>query len=218
MKQSITLITTLLITYLFLSSNICLAMEISSIQVAEGMSVQDVEKSLGVKRKKKKKSKKTKVKSNSDEKHSEVNVDRLLQELDGSQEKSKNTNNNDKVTADNSADSVVSIGVGNMKSMPYAEAIVINKITTKSQTVIFKTEHVKFFGNLSVEIHKCINDPSDLKPNNMMLMTIFDNKIDDDKLSVFHGWMMSNNLSVSTLEHPVYDIIPVKCHAKRPDN
>ena len=47
-----------------------------------------------------------------------------------------------------------------------------------------------------------------------MLLTIFDNKIDDDNLSVFHGWIVSSNPSISTFEHPVYEVIAVDCISK----
>ena len=120
----------------------------------------------------------------------------------------------------NNADShnpemIESIGRGNLRTMPYAEIIVLNKITTKSEKIIFKVGEVKFFNNISVEVNKCVNNPSSLDPNNMMLITVFDNKIVTDKLSVFHGWMLSNNLSISSLEHPVYALIPQKCMDKK---
>lgn len=236
MKKHLSIFLIVLIGILYSNANISLASGANQLQLAEGMTLRDVEKSLGVtKTKKKKKKKKTSAgskkvpvekKNNNSKKvdiqkismnnntednvDNPIDVDDLLEELSGlpASNKNKETSN----LKDNS-DIVESIGIGSLRSMPYAEIIIINKITTKSQNVIFKAGDVKFFGNISVEIHKCINDPSILQPNNMMLMTIFDNKIDDDKLSIFHGWMMSKSLSASTLEHPVYDIIPVKCHA-----
>ncbi len=108
-------------------------------------------------------------------------------------------------------DMIESIGRGNLRTMPYAEIIVLNKITAKSEKIIFKVGEVKFFNNISVEVNKCVNNPSIFDPNNMMLMTVFDNKIATDKLSVFHGWMFSNNFSISSLEHPVYELLPQRC-------
>lgn len=103
-----------------------------------------------------------------------------------------------------------------IESTNFAEVVVINKITTKSEKVLLKIGDLKYLGNISVEIHKCVKDTNPYKPNNSILLTIFDNKIDDDRIKIFHGWMMSNNLSVSTLEHPVYEVIPVSCLAKKP--
>ncbi|MFK7968043.1 MAG: DUF2155 domain-containing protein [Rickettsiaceae bacterium] len=92
-----------------------------------------------------------------------------------------------------------------------AKIIILNKITTKSNLVKFNLGESKFFGNISVEVHKCAKNMNPLKSSNLMLITVVDNKIKDDKILVFHGWMDSSNLSISTLEHPVYEIIPMDC-------
>ena len=89
--------------------------------------------------------------------------------------------------------------------------IILNKITTKSTEHILKIGEVKFFGNLSIELHKCIKATDPYNANNWMLLTIFDNKIKEENLSVFHGWVLSSNPSLSTLEHPVYEVIPLDC-------
>lgn len=92
-----------------------------------------------------------------------------------------------------------------------AKVVVLNKITAKSELIKFKIGVTKVFGNISVEVHKCAKNINPLKSSNLMLITVFDNKIDNDKLLVFHGWMDSSNLSISTMEHPVYEIIPIDC-------
>ena len=92
-----------------------------------------------------------------------------------------------------------------------AKIIILNKITAKSELIEFKLGKVKLFGNLSVEVHKCAKNTDPLKSSNLVLLTVFDNKFDDNKLLVFHGWMDSSNLSISTLEHPVYEVIPMDC-------
>jgi hypothetical protein len=89
--------------------------------------------------------------------------------------------------------------------------IILNKITTKSTEHVLKIGEVKFFGNLSIELHKCIKATDPYNSNNWMLLTIFDNKIEEENLSVFHGWVLSSNPSLSTLEHPVYEVIPLDC-------
>lgn len=92
-----------------------------------------------------------------------------------------------------------------------AKIIILNKITAKSEAVEFKLGAAKSFGNISIEVHKCAKNTDPLKSSNLILITVFDNKIDNDKLLVFHGWMDSSNLSISTLEHPVYEVIPMDC-------
>ncbi|MDA9163823.1 DUF2155 domain-containing protein [Rickettsiaceae bacterium] len=98
--------------------------------------------------------------------------------------------------------------------MEKASMIILNKITAKSNKEIFNLGEVRFFGNISIEVHKCIKSTDPFNENNLMLLTIFDNKIEDDNLSVFHGWVVSANPSLSTLEHPVYEVIPVDCFSE----
>jgi hypothetical protein len=89
--------------------------------------------------------------------------------------------------------------------------IILNKITTKSTEYILKIGEVKLFGSLSVELHKCIKGTDPYNANNWMLLTILDNKVKKENLVVFHGWVLSSNPSLSTLEHPVYEVIPLDC-------
>jgi hypothetical protein len=62
-----------------------------------------------------------------------------------------------------------------------------------------------------VEVHKCAKNINPLKPTNLMLIKVFDHKTDGNKSLVFDGWMDSSNLSISALEHPVYEIMPRDC-------
>lgn len=89
--------------------------------------------------------------------------------------------------------------------------IVLNKITTKSTEYTLKIGEIKSFGSLSVELHKCIKATDPYNSNNWMLLTILDNKAEESDPLVFHGWVLSSNPSLSTLEHPVYEVIPLDC-------
>lgn len=92
-----------------------------------------------------------------------------------------------------------------------AEIIILNKITAKSELVQFKVGITKFFGKISIQVHKCAKSNNPLRSSNLMLITVFDNSFDDGKFLLFHGWIDSSNLSISTLEHPVYEIISRNC-------
>lgn len=105
----------------------------------------------------------------------------------------------------------VPLETGSFSFKKTAKIIVLNKITAKSELTEFKLGMIKFFGNLSIEVHKCVRNADPVRSANLVLITVFDNKLDNDKLLVFHGWMDSSNLSISTLEHPVYELIPVDC-------
>ena len=92
-----------------------------------------------------------------------------------------------------------------------ANLLILNKITAKSELVKFELNKPKTFGNLSVEVHKCAKNINPSRPSNLVLITVFDNKPDGNKSLVFDGWMDSANLAISTVEHPVYEIMPRDC-------
>lgn len=101
--------------------------------------------------------------------------------------------------------------VDSFEYKPKANIIILNKITAKSELIEFEIGKAQIFGNIVVEVKKCAANNNPLKSSNLMLITVFDKKLSDDKALVFAGWIDSSNLSVSTVEHPVYDVIPKGC-------
>jgi hypothetical protein len=165
---------------------------------ATDIDLQDIEEALGVK-----------VKSECKEPPCPVDVNALLDKLTYEHAKEHKTS---KLT--DTPQAIESSKDSPLMKMERAELIVLNKITAKSVKKAFSLGEIKFFGNLSIEVHKCVKSTDPFNANNLMLLTIFDNKIDDDNLSVFHGWIVSSNPSISTLEHPVYEVISVDCVSK----
>ena len=92
-----------------------------------------------------------------------------------------------------------------------AEIIILNKITAKSQREILNVGEVRFFGNMSIEAHKCVKNTDPFNSNNFILLTVSENKIEEDNLVIYHGWLASSNLSIATIEHPVYEVIAMDC-------
>lgn len=165
---------------------------------AKDIDLQDIEKALGVK-----------VKSECKKPPCPVDVNDLLDRLTHEHAKERKAS---KLT--DTPQAIENSKNSPLMKMEKAELIVLNKITAKSVKKTFNLGEVQFFGNLSIEVHKCVKSTDPFNANNLMLLTIFDNKIDDDNLSVFHGWIVSSNPSISTLEHPVYEVIAVNCISK----
>lgn len=92
-----------------------------------------------------------------------------------------------------------------------AKIIALNKITAKSQEMILNIGEAKYFGNIEIKLQKCLKIPNPYKPDNKILLTITENKTDEDPALIFQGWMMSSNISISTFEHPVYEIFAKDC-------
>lgn len=92
-----------------------------------------------------------------------------------------------------------------------AKIIALNKITAKSQEMILNVGEAKYFGNIEIKLQKCLKIPNPYKPDNKILLTVIENKTDEDPTVIFQGWMMSSNISISTFEHPVYEIFAKDC-------
>lgn len=176
---------------------------ICSNSLAEEIEISDIERSLL--NKKRSNAESAPVSSSPEV---EALLDKLVQ--DHAQKREEAKHRGDQEQMEEAAEEAVKIG--------RAEIIILNKITAKSARVKLELGEVRFFGNLSVEVHRCIKNPDPLDNNNFMLLSAFDHKIDDDNASIFHGWMLSSNPSVSTLEHPVYEIFPVNCIAAEYSN
>lgn len=92
-----------------------------------------------------------------------------------------------------------------------AEITILNKITAKSETIIFTVGEERFFGNISIKLEKAIRKKNTPDLLELMLIKVVDHRIDDDARELFHGWMVPSRPSLSTLEHPVYEIIVRRC-------
>lgn len=87
----------------------------------------------------------------------------------------------------------------------------LNKTTARSSTLEAPLGTVVRFGNLEIIAHRCWQAPPGERPENAALLEIRELKSDDAPKSVFQGWMFSSSPSLSSLEHPVYDIAVQAC-------
>ncbi len=92
-----------------------------------------------------------------------------------------------------------------------ARVIVLNKVIAKRDKVILELNQLKFFANLSIEISQCIKNTDPYDSYNLMWINVLEYIVNDHPKIVFSGWITSKYLSLSTVEHPVYEIIPVDC-------
>jgi hypothetical protein len=92
-----------------------------------------------------------------------------------------------------------------------AKIIALNKITAKSEELIFKLGEAKYFGNIEIKIHKCLKNHNPYSPYSTILLTATENKTDEDPAIIFQGWMVSSNAAISTMQHPIYEIFAKDC-------
>ena len=86
----------------------------------------------------------------------------------------------------------------------------LDKITAKSILADIKLNESYHFGSLDIKIYKCWNAPLAQRPESKMLLEISETK-NEDKKQIFFGWLFASSPSISSLEHPIYDITAIKC-------
>lgn len=96
-----------------------------------------------------------------------------------------------------------------------AKIIALNKITANSQEIILKIGKVSYFHNAEIKLNKCWKSPDQYMPNNQVLLSVTESKADEDQKSIFHGWLISSQPALATLEHPVYEIMAVECRGNQ---
>lgn len=174
--------------------NICTVLNIPMFCYADAIDLSDIEKALGI---------------NSQpeclEENCTIDIDSLLDDLKSEYIEQK------KSASDNMQDIEKQSALESLEIADKAHLTVVNKITAKSQNVFFNLGEKKFFGNLSLEVHKCIKNIDPFEENDFILLSVLHNQMDDDSKLIFHGWINSFAPAISTLEHPIYEIIPKKC-------
>ncbi len=98
-----------------------------------------------------------------------------------------------------------------LKTYTQGKVIALNKITATSKELSLKLNKSQYFGNIRIKLHKCIKNLDPYNEDNYMLVTITEHKIDEDPKLIFQGWLISSSISVSTFEHPIYEIFAKNC-------
>ena len=112
--------------------------------------------------------------------------------------------------ANNAADDEVT----NSNYVSYAQIQALNKTTAKTSILDLKIGQRIAFGSLRIIAHKCWKSPLEQRPENKILLEIFESKTDDNTKTekrIFYGWMFSSSPSISGIEHPIYDITALNC-------
>lgn len=90
-----------------------------------------------------------------------------------------------------------------------AKIIVMNKITAIPREFMIDVGSTINYGKAVIEVHKCgrIKDSDD----NFILVSLNENLSGNDSKLIFRGWIFSRSLSLSAVEHPIYQLIAVGC-------
>ena len=95
----------------------------------------------------------------------------------------------------------------------YTTLKVLDKISSKNDTVKLKNNEEFFFKDLSIKSIKCSNSEFDDNPEIKAYIQVKDTKNENkDNVFVFNGWMFSSSPSIKPFDHAVYDIWLIGCN------
>jgi hypothetical protein len=86
--------------------------------------------------------------------------------------------------------------------------IAINKITTKSKKITLIEGASAVFDNLTITVKKAF---ANNKKEAGALISILEQKIDSDPVILFQGWILHPKQYLSTMNHPIYEILMIDC-------
>lgn len=91
----------------------------------------------------------------------------------------------------------------------------LNKVTARISQLEVPVGTSTRFGNLEIIVRRCWKTPSNERPENAARLEIIDRKPGDSPVAAFNGWMFSSSPSLSGLEHPVYDVVVLRCDRRK---
>ena len=90
---------------------------------------------------------------------------------------------------------------------------ILNKISSKNNSLELTNNEEKFFGDLIIKSIKCKNSEFDDDPEIVAYIQVIDQSItNNNEVFIFNGWMFSSSPSINPFDHPVYDIWLTRCY------
>jgi len=89
---------------------------------------------------------------------------------------------------------------------------ILDKISSKTDTVTLTIGEEKKFKNLLIKSFKCKNSEFDDNPEITAYIQVKDiTKKSNDEVFIFNDWAFSSSPSLKPFDHPVYDIWIISC-------
>jgi hypothetical protein len=100
-----------------------------------------------------------------------------------------------------------------MISEPVAALQGLDKITARVSEIEVPVGKTVHFGTLSITVRDCEKNPPEDRPESAAFLQIDEVRPGEDNIRQFSGWMFAQSPALSSLEHPVYDVILLDCRA-----
>ena len=98
-------------------------------------------------------------------------------------------------------------------NISFVEIKILDKVSSKTTQLTLNLQQEKIFENLVIKILKCQNSEFDDNPEVTAYIQVQDVTLkNNDQVFVFNGWAFSSSPSITLFDHPVYDILLIKCY------
>lgn len=88
---------------------------------------------------------------------------------------------------------------------------VLDKITARTSTFDLKVGGKAGFGNLTIALRACRENPPTETPESAAFLEIDEQNVGVVAIRAFSGWMFSSSPALSAMEHAVYDVWVLGC-------
>lgn len=89
----------------------------------------------------------------------------------------------------------------------------LDKVTARISTIEVPVGQAVRFGTLEITVRHCDKAPPEEQPEAAAFLQISEVKRGEPTQVLFSGWMFASSPALSSLEHPVYDVVVVDCVA-----
>ena len=98
-----------------------------------------------------------------------------------------------------------------MVKEPVAVLQGLDKITARVSEITAPVGKPVQFGTLQITVRDCEKNPPEDRPEDAAFLQIDEVRPGEDNIRRFSGWMFAQSPALSSLEHPVYDVILLDC-------
>lgn len=98
-----------------------------------------------------------------------------------------------------------------MITEPVAVLQGLDKITARVSEIDAPVGKPVKFGTLQITVRDCKKNPPEDRPEDAAFLEIDEIRPGEVNLRKFSGWMFAQSPALSSLEHPVYDVILLDC-------
>ncbi len=87
----------------------------------------------------------------------------------------------------------------------------LDKITARVSEIDAPVGKTVQFGSLAITVRDCEKNPPEDRPEDAAFLQIDEVQPGEENVRRFSGWMFAQSPALSSLEHPVYDVILLDC-------